>query len=351
MFLRMSMVFVLVALLVCFFAVTANAAATDPNVCTGAKSPDGKHHAGLGATCTTDCKCLYCDYVFDTAFGHTPGDAATCGSDQICTTCAEVITPKLGFDACVGDIPAATCTERQQCVVCSRIMAKATGHHAEGTATCGQATKCKDCKTIVDNATGDHTFDWSKKETVRAASANLPELIKLPCTVCGGSYERAFIPTVGDAFASVPNLGAATDGGKMTTTIIKVADLADNKLAKKHVLLQAFSLALTKNDKPISMEGMTVTMKVNDGVLGAGKDNIELYEIAEDGSTAKVEISSFENGEITFKANNLSKYVIVDANEIGGNTGLVVALVVVAVVAAAAVAVCVVVVLRKKKTA
>ena len=84
-------------------------------------------HEAQEATCTekgweayqTCENCDYTTYVEISANGHTPGDAATCIHDQICTVCEDVLTPATG----VHNYWYGTCSECNEAIVFSKIEA------------------------------------------------------------------------------------------------------------------------------------------------------------------------------------------------------------------------------------
>ena len=114
---------------------------------------------GKDATCTEDgltkgTHCSLCDAVLVPqtvipATGHTPGDAATCTSDQSCTVCGEVLV------ASTGHTPgaAATCTSDQTCTVCGTVLAEG-GHQPGDAATCTADQSCTVCGTVLTAAYG-----------------------------------------------------------------------------------------------------------------------------------------------------------------------------------------------------
>ncbi len=71
-------------------------------------------------------KCENCgDYKYErlAPLGHTPGAAANCTDDQVCTVCGEVLEEALGH---TPNIPEATCTQDKVCTVCGELLEAAS---------------------------------------------------------------------------------------------------------------------------------------------------------------------------------------------------------------------------------
>lgn len=84
--------------------------------------------------CTTAVTCKHCDHIcVEAAEAHTPGDEATCTTNQICTVCEKVLVE--GGHTAGAE---ATCTTAQICTVCEAVLVEATGHTwTDGVCACG----------------------------------------------------------------------------------------------------------------------------------------------------------------------------------------------------------------------
>ena len=105
------------------------------------------HTPGEEATCTTNQICVKCEIVLVEAFGHTPGAEATCTENQICDVCQTVLVEAFGHTPGAE----ATCTESQICDVCQTVLVEALGHNLVR----GKCTVCGYCEYIL----GDVNFD------------------------------------------------------------------------------------------------------------------------------------------------------------------------------------------------
>ena len=356
-FLKLAVAFVLMAVLVCTFAVAVHAEeGTVPPPCT--ESADGKHLPGRNVTCTTDAVCDLCGVVLVKALGHNPGPVATCANPQTCTTCGDVLNPQLeqNEENCLANIEAATCTENRVCKICSRIMNKALGHTEEGTVDCGHAVKCSTCKTITQNATGNHTLDWANATVLKEATEDSPAKIAVKCTTCNRTYERTRLEssseegddTNGNGYGSIATTDAPA-GTRFEVNVLKVADYADTDFGKKHTMLQTFNAVLRGAEGAVQPTGkVAVTVRLNKTVSTLSKGDVELYAIKEDGSYEKVNILSMENGEIKFETEYLSQFAIVEKQglPLGALIGIIAGAV---VIVGGAVTVTLVLVLKKKK--
>lgn len=312
-FLRFAVVFALLALIICAFAVTAHAEENEIPPCT-APGSNGVHMAGRNATCETDAVCDLCGEILVPRLGHNPGPVATCAAPQTCTTCQKVLVPQLeqNEENCLPNIDAATCTESRVCKICSRVMNKALGHTEEGTADCGHAVRCSTCKAITQNATGKHTLDWENATTVREAGEGVPELIEVTCTTCNRKYERARLTSNTTTNGSIAATGDTAEA-VFEVEILKVADYADTKLGKKYDMLQTFTAALRTNDGNVQpSDKVEVTIALNKTLSEMGKDDVKLFVIKEDGSYEELEIISMENGSVKFETEYLAQFAIVE---------------------------------------
>jgi len=95
------------------------------------------HTPGEDATCTTDQTCSVCGEILVAALGHTDGETVitepTCTLEGISVTYCDICDAELSR-ICIkalGHTPgaAATCTKDQVCTVCEEILAKAIGHN------------------------------------------------------------------------------------------------------------------------------------------------------------------------------------------------------------------------------
>ncbi len=126
------------------------------------------YQEAVAATCTTagstaSYKCTLCNKVTVAseevaATGHTPGNAATCTTAQVCTVCNAELTAATGHTAGA----AATCTTAQVCTTCNTELAAALGHTPGKAATCTVAQTCTTCGTELAAATGLHSWSAGK---------------------------------------------------------------------------------------------------------------------------------------------------------------------------------------------
>jgi len=165
---------------------------------------------GTAATCTKDGKtdgtvCNICKVTTGSevipAPGHTPGAAATCTEDQICTVCGETLTAKFGHAYVCTDTTNPTCTEDGvKTYVCSNNAnhsytetVSATGHDYNTVViapTCtaqGYTTYTCECgdSYVADykNATGH-----SHKATVTIPATHLATGVMTYTCACGDTY-------------------------------------------------------------------------------------------------------------------------------------------------------------------
>lgn len=119
-------------------------------------------------------RCEHTTYVEKSALGHTPGTAATCTENQICTICQAVITSKLGhsFTNYTSDNNA-TCT-------------------VDGTKT-AKCNRCTNTNTITDVGSAGHKF------------------VNNTCTRCGlESYNGLVLTLNGNSYSVTDYIGSAT---------------------------------------------------------------------------------------------------------------------------------------------
>ncbi len=176
-------------------------------------------------SCTTDgyseCYCKICNSLITTksvtATGHTPGEAATCTKNQICTVCKEVIKKATGHNyigkttppTCTedgyttytcskctesyisdyvtknGHTPGekATCTENQICTVCKTVLVSAKGHTPGDLPTCTTPQICAVCREVLEKPLG-HNY----KSEYHEATCTKPGYTKYTCTRCPDTY-------------------------------------------------------------------------------------------------------------------------------------------------------------------
>ncbi len=247
----------------------AEATCTEPQSCTvcgetvaAALGHDMIHEGMKPASCTEDgyssgSRCSRCGYAEGKtvipAKGHTPGSAATCTSNQICTVCGVEVKPATGHNyqttvtaptctekgytthSCLncgdtytdsetpakGHAPgaAATCSSAQKCEVCSEELAPALGHLPGAEATCTESQLCVDCGEILVPAKGHtpgapascvsaQTCTVCKQELVSATGHSYASEVIAPsctengytvhtCSVCGDSYKDSEISALG----------------------------------------------------------------------------------------------------------------------------------------------------------
>ena len=130
--------------------------------------------AVTNATCTgeglTEYRCTRCEKTRlegNTAAGHTPGDAATCTSPQLCLECGAVLQNAAGH-AYETEVIAPTCTEM--------------GYTTHTCAQCGDIYQ-----STYTNATGHTPSDWviDQQSTLDSEGSRHKE-----CTVCGEILEE-----------------------------------------------------------------------------------------------------------------------------------------------------------------
>ncbi|MCL2758988.1 MAG: hypothetical protein FWD22_02115, partial [Treponema sp.] len=202
-----------------------------------------EHTPGEAATCTDDQVCTVCDDVITDAHGHAPGDEATCEADQVCTVCDDVITDAHGHTP--GDEE--TCNTNQVCTVCDELITPAHGVHTFDTipATCitesipGTCTR-EDCDEPNPEAVVPAGHDWNN--WIQGANATLANPVGFETRTCkrgecGYSETRAF-----DFYYTIGDTGPG--GGKIFFVADGVGFLADTITPKP----LGFTLFMTADD-------------------------------------------------------------------------------------------------------
>ena len=132
------------------------------------------------ATCTENKECTVCEYVYESAFGHT-NVWSTCTTPWYCSTCGEEFAPADGHIYHPAEGP--TCTEAQYCVVCGEVSASALGHDPNREApTCEDPVECTRCPAVLEVATG-HTNEEVMGTPATCTESGLTSGVV--CTVCG----------------------------------------------------------------------------------------------------------------------------------------------------------------------
>ena len=142
-------------------------------------------------TCTV-CEDTYNDVIKEN--GHTPGDEATCTTDQVCTVCAAVLVPKLNHDYKDTVVPP-TCTEQGYTVhVCNRCSETVTdsyvaarGHTPGEAASCFAPQLCTVCEAVLQP---QFEHDYQSVVT-KEPTCTEPGIHTYTCRHCGDSYERS----------------------------------------------------------------------------------------------------------------------------------------------------------------
>ena len=151
------------------------------------------------------------------ARGHTPGAAASCTSNQTCTTCGAVVKNKLDHSY-TAKVTAPTCTAEgyttHTCNRCgdsytdSRVSAK--GHTPGAAATCTSNQTCTTCGTVVKNKLG-HSYTAK----VTAPTCTKEGYTTHTCDRCGDSYTDSRVSAKGHTPAAIPAIPTTcTESGK-----------------------------------------------------------------------------------------------------------------------------------------
>ncbi len=350
-FLKLTVVFVFAALLICALALSTSAAS---DKC--ANSADGNHLPGRAASCLNPRLCMLCGEILEPQRDHAFNTKPTCGEGAVCLMCGEIPEgyEALGYEFCEGNISAATCLDDKRCKVCERLMEKAHGHNAVGTVDCGHSVNCSVCFQTLEDKSGNHTLDWANATIVREATDDTPGIAEVKCTVCQTVREHMFNTVMQDD-EGLASIGTTADvmGATLKVDTLASADFAGIKLAKKHGgALQAFRLGLERDGAVFSPSGArVVTMALNRNAKAA--DDLRVFSVKGDGSYEEMTVVTVEGGNVQFETSLFSdaRFIIIDgAVEAGLSTGALIGIIAGgAAVVVAAVAIVLVVVLRKKK--
>ena len=259
-------------------------------------------HVLSDATCTEAAHCTIgtCTYTEGTTAAHTPGAAATCTTDQICTVCEKVLETKKGHTAGA----AATCTTDQVCTVCDAVLKEKTGH------------------------------TWTP------ATTEAPKT----CSVCGAT-EGEKLPSEGTTTVSTSISNYATANGwensKLYATLNMNADITVTvsgtpvgeygQNTGKYYESNG-SWRIYQNEVPsvtiTTTEGTIVSVKItystkNDGILTLNGENVESGQVVTvNGTTVTFSVGNTgdkTNGQAQITAIEVI-YTGSDAGSTGGNT-------------------------------
>ena len=207
---------------------------------------------------TYTCHCgdsYVADYVNE--LGHTPGAAATCTEDQICTVCQAVVNSKLGHKYS-GVVTSPTCTEKgyttYTCSVCGDAYTadevKELGHkaaeavvenkvdptcEAEGSydsvVYCTVCTNEMERETVVVEATG-HSYE----PVVTAPTCTEKGYTTYTCSACDDTYIADEVEATGHSYEAVVTAPTCLEAGYTTYTCPDCGDTyqADEVAALDH---------------------------------------------------------------------------------------------------------------------
>ena len=164
------------------------------------------------ATCTENKECTVCEYVYESAFGHT-NVWSTCTTPWYCSTCGEEFAPADGHIYHPAEGP--TCTEAQYCVVCGEVSASALGHNPNREApTCEDPVECTRCPAVLEVATG-HTNEEVMGTPATCTESGLTS--GAVCTVCGVvTTPQMTIPAIGHTEAVLEGIPESCEANGLT---------------------------------------------------------------------------------------------------------------------------------------
>ena len=165
---------------------------------------------------------------------HTPGDAATCTTPQVCTVCNAEINPALGH----------TYTETYTCVdiicdTCGEVAVQGDGDHknqetiAAVAPTCQttgltEGKKCSDCGTIILEQQVDPVIpcDWVGSDPVPAdCNTQTDGYTVYTCSMCKATENRDIVEwETTHIYEGVQEPASCTEGGYTTYTCSKCGD-------------------------------------------------------------------------------------------------------------------------------
>ena len=179
--------------------------------------------AGYTTHTCSRCGDSYTDTPVD-ATGHTEGAAATCTTDQICTTCGEVLAQRLGHDHLATVTLQPTCTEQGVMThTCSRCGDSYTrsiapnGHTPGAEATCTEAQICTVCNARLTDKLGHNYGTQVIESTCDERGYTLHE-----CSRCHFIYVENYVSAKGH-----------TPGAEATCTEAQTCTVCHALLAEK----------------------------------------------------------------------------------------------------------------------
>lgn len=178
---------------------------------------------------------------------HTPGEAATCTTPQVCTVCGAELAPAIGHQKVKTEAKAATCTEHGNteywhCEICGKYfsdealnkeisredtLVKAKGHGK------AELKNQKDATCIAEGYTGDMVCKDCGE--VLAKGESRPKLIHIykdgKCSICGAT-DFNFKPT-----ASVPPIDLEDQSVSTETPNVENPQTGDNSNMVSWILM------------------------------------------------------------------------------------------------------------------
>ena len=145
----------------------------------------------------------YMSVSYTACVEHTPGAAATCTEDQVCTECGVILSKAVGH---VGG--SATCKDKAICTTCGEAYGELSKEHTGGTSTCTQGAVCDVCGKEY-GAKEDHA-DEDADGKCDSCGTTLSDIVEesemLVFTTVDTEYSGGKVVLSGDAF-SVTLLG------------------------------------------------------------------------------------------------------------------------------------------------